>query len=289
MEVTGVAASKLRPSTTLQPGQLVSFRPDFGTEKDDGAQVEMPEIPVLYEDSFIVLIDKPPTIAVHPPASARTPWREPTVASWFAARREAADDVDLPAPPGEPGRPGIVHRLDRETSGVMVLAKTQVALEELRLQFKARTVSKEYRAVAYGEPRFDSDWIDKPLATHPRQGDRMVVARDGMQSKEASTFYEVVERFRGATLFACRPKTGRTHQIRVHMMSIGHSLVGDRAYRSRNQQHSALPEGAPDPGRHCLHAFRLALKHPRTGEDLSVEAPMPADLTALLDWFRAHR
>ena len=115
----------------------------------------------------------------------------------------------------------------------------------------------------------------------------MTVVKDG--GKEALTYYEVVERFRGFTDFRCKPRTGRTHQIRVHMMSIGHSLVGDRAYRARNAARLELPEGAPDPGRHCLHAERLTIKHPRTHEPIQFEAALSPELTDLLRWLRANR
>src|SRR5690606_22556213 len=114
--------------------------------------------------------------------------------------------------------------------------------------------------------RFDSDWIERNLAPHPVKGDRMVVVPEG--GRQASTYYEVVERFAGFSHLLCRPKTGRTHQIRVHLTSIGHSLVGDRLYKSRNMSTRELPQGAPDPGRHCLHARSLAFEHPVTHEHL---------------------
>jgi len=180
-----------------------------------------------------------------------------------------------------------VHRLDRDTSGVMVIARTVPALEFLRAQFKARTAAKEYRCIVWGEPRFQSDWIERPLALDPRHPDRMAVVDAG--GREASTYYEVVERFAGFAHVRCRPRTGRTHQIRVHMTSIGHSLVGDRVYRSRSRQHDALPELAPDPMRQCLHALRLVLAHPQTHEPIEFEAEMPADLDKLLAWLRANR
>src|SRR5690606_34803257 len=178
-------------------------------------------------------------------------------------------------------------RLDKETSGVMVLARSDEAMHFLKAQFRARAVDKEYRAIVYGTPRFDSDWVERNLAPHPQKGDRMIAVAEG--GREAQTFYAVVERFAGFTHVRCEPKTGRTHQIRVHMASLGHSLVGDRLYRSRNAQQAGLPDGAPDPGRHCLHARRLAFEHPLTRERLAFEAPWPADLEALLAWLREHR
>jgi 23S rRNA pseudouridine1911/1915/1917 synthase len=234
---------------------------------------------VLFEDPHLLVIDKQPGLAAHPPAGAREP--VVSVASLAVARCGP-----LPAVAGA-DRPGIVHRLDKETSGVMVLAKDEESFHFVKAQFKARTVRKEYLALAWGEARFDSDHIERNLAVHPRYGDRMTVVDDG--GREASTYYEVVERFAGLTLFRCLPKTGRTHQIRVHLASIGHSLVGDRMYRSRRIGDASLPQGAPDPGRHCLHAARIELRHPRTHEPVVFAAPLPADFAALLAWLRENR
>jgi 23S rRNA pseudouridine1911/1915/1917 synthase len=169
----------------------------------------------------------------------------------------------------------------------MVLAKTEVAMEFLRMQFKERTAEKEYRCIVLGEPRFLSDWIERPIGTDPKHPDRMTVVEEG--GRESSTYYEVLERFRGFAYVRCRPKTGRTHQIRVHMTAIGHSLVGDRIYRSRIRQHEGLPAGAPDPRRQCLHALQLSLPHPATQERITFESPLAADMQELLVWLRANR
>jgi len=187
----------------------------------------------------------------------------------------------------DPTRPGIVHRLDRDTTGVMLVARDEAAFTALRRQFHDRLVDKEYRCIVFGEPRFDSDWIERAIGTDARHPDRMTVLEDG--GRDASTFYEVVERFAGFAHVSCRPKTGRTHQIRVHMTSIGHSLVGDRLYRSRRRQQDELPAQAPDPGRQCLHARSLSVTHPATHERLVVEAPMASDMERLLAWLRAER
>jgi 23S rRNA pseudouridine1911/1915/1917 synthase len=234
---------------------------------------------VLFEDPHLLVIDKQAGLHVHPPSGARAP--VVSVAALAVARCGP-----LPSVAGA-DRPGIVHRLDKETSGVMVLAKDEESVHFLKAQFKARTVRKEYAALAWGEARFDSDYIERNLAVHPRYGDRMTVVEEG--GREASTYYEVVERFAGFTRFCCVPKTGRTHQIRVHLASIGHSLVGDRMYRSRRIGDASLPQGAPDPGRHCLHAARIELRHPRTHEPVTFEAPLPDDFAALLAWLRENR
>ncbi len=265
----------------LKPGQTVEFIPNSETETHalSTSQDAAPIPRILFEDPFLLVIDKPAGLVAHPPNAARM--HVPSVSSWAEAYSPG-----MPVVAGE-DRPGIVHRLDRETSGVMVLPKTDAAFHFIKGEFKARRVRKEYRAIAFGEARFQSDHIDRNIATHPQKGDRMVVVKEG--GRQASTFYEVVERFSGFTHFACYPKTGRTHQIRVHMTSVGHSLVGDRLYRARNYVNVALPTQAPDPGRHCLHARCLEFRHPHTEETLAFEAELPAEMGGLLDWLRQNR
>ena len=275
-----VGSQRVRPGLFLAPGQLVEFSVAPSVPFDPLApDLPLPDIRVLHEDAWLCAIDKPVGLAAHPTEDRN--FRDHTVASWALARFGP-----LPTVP-DAVRPGIVHRLDRDTSGVMVVARNQVAFDFLRAQFKARTAAKEYRCIVYGEPRFQSDWIERPIATDPRHPDRMTTVEEG--GRESSTYYEVVERFAGFAHVRCKPQTGRTHQIRVHMTSIGHSLVGDRVYRSRMRQHEALPAAAPDPRRQCLHALRLSLPHPQTQEVVEFEAPMPPDLQALLAWLRQHR
>ncbi len=275
-----IGSLRLRPGLYLEAGQVVEFTADPVVVRDPLApDAPLPVLRVVYEDAWLCAIDKPVGLAAHPTEDKS--FREHTVASWALARYG-----ELPSAP-EARRPGIVHRLDRDTSGVMVVARNQIAFDFLRAQFKARTAVKEYRCIVYGEPRFQSDWIERPIASDPKHPDRMTVVEEG--GRESSTFYEVVEQFAGFAHVRCKPKTGRTHQIRVHMTSIGHSLVGDRVYRSRARQHDALPPEAPDPRRQCLHALRLSLPHPQTQELVEFEAPMPVDLQQLLSWLRAHR
>ena len=274
-----VGDAPARPSRVLTAGDVVNFAPHPARRADPlSPGLPLPELRILYEDAWLCAIDKPVGIAAHPPEDRSV--RAHTVASWARERFG-----ELPA--AVDGRPGIVHRLDRDTSGVMVLAKTQAAFDDLRAQWKMRTVEKEYRCIVFGEPRFQSDWIERNIAPDPARPDRMIVVDEG--GREASTYYEVAERFRGFAHVLCRPKTGRTHQIRVHMTAIGHSLVGDPVYRSRSRQHEALPDAAPDPRRQCLHARRLSLLHPETREPVAFEAPLPADLQDLLAWLRTHR
>jgi 23S rRNA pseudouridine1911/1915/1917 synthase len=269
-----------KPGLVLSAGQLVAFDPKPPEMLRRETTAAPPQDPtVLFEDEWVLVIDKPAGLVCHP-AQVSTRDTRPNVADWARIRVPG-----LPVLAGE-DRPGIVHRLDKETSGVMVLAKTDEAFHFLKGEFRARRVEKEYRAISFGESRFDSDYIERHIGGHPKKGDRMTVVKEG--GREASTYYEVVERFAGFTLFHCKPKTGRTHQIRVHMTSVGHGLVGDRFYRSRNHANSHLPEGAPDPARHCLHARRLAFRHPHSHETVAFEADLPPDMADLLAWLREH-
>lgn len=261
----------------LRPGQEVCFCPTSLEQiaVPEAAQNFSAKLEILFEDPHILVIDKQPGIVAHRPSSHRS--SDTNIAE--LAQQHCGGEISMAT--GD-DRPGIVHRLDKETSGVMILAKNDEASHYLRGQFKARTTRKEYRAIAYGSPRFDSDYIERQIAAHPRMGDRMTVVQEG--GREASTYYEVLERFTDHSYLRCLPKTGRTHQIRVHLMSIGHSLVGDRFYRSRNIGHCRLAENAPDPGRHCLHALRLGIRHPHTHQEMKFEAPLPEDMEKLLRW-----
>ena len=272
-----VAGRTGRPGQFVAPGQQVEFVAADQPVRDPLVpDLPLPEVRILYDDPDLCVIDKPPGLAAHP--SEDRSQVAHTVASWAQAKFGR-----LPSP-SDVQRPGIVHRLDRDTSGVMVIAKTESAMGSLRAQWKARAVEKEYRCIVYGEPRFQSDWIERPIASDPRHPDRMTVVDAG--GRDAATFYEVLERFAGFAHVKCLPKTGRTHQIRVHMTAISHSLVGDRVYRSRARQHDVLPAGAPQPRRQCLHARRLALLHPATQAPMVFEAPIPPDMAALLQWLR---
>ncbi len=181
------------------------------------AEDTAPLPPILYEDEDIVAFDKPAGLVVH---------RNDRYGGGTLADLAQARYGPLPEVQGE-HRPGIVHRLDRETSGVIVLGRTQEALEELKRQFKEREAEKTYLAFVHESPRFDSEWIDEPIGTDERHPERKMVVPRG-QGREASTYYEVRERFRGFSLIECKPRTGRTHQIRVHLSWAEHSLVGDR-------------------------------------------------------------
>ncbi|HLU38876.1 MAG TPA: RluA family pseudouridine synthase [Planctomycetota bacterium] len=265
----------------LPAGQWVEFSPLPAEPEGEPSPAVPPEpLRILHEDAFVLVIDKRPGLPSHPPEGARGERR------LSVATLALAHCGDLPDLSGA-DRPGIVHRLDKDTSGVMVLAKTAEAFHFLQGQFKARTVVKEYRCLSYGEARFDSDWVEAPIADHPTRPERMQVVREG--GREAVTYYEVVERFAGFTHFRCLPRTGRTHQIRVHMEFAGYSLVGDKVYRARSQQHAALPPECPPAERQMLHAFALTFDHPWSRERLTFTAPIPPDMERVLAWLRQHR
>ena len=256
---------------------------------------------VLHEDEHLIAIAKPPGMVSHPSSVVRG-----STVSELAVERFGP----LPSLQGA-DRPGIVHRLDAETSGLMLLARTPAAAEGLLAAFRERRVEKTYLALVHGEPRFDSDWITSPLGRAPGRPDRMSVieppeARDPWDPEvargrdeededdeetaapglEAVTYYETRERLAGFALVAAFPRTGRTHQIRVHLTSIGHPLIGERVYRPRRQLSLALPRGAPPMERHALHAAALDLAHPVTGVPLHLECPLWEDMARLLEGLR---
>jgi len=194
-------------------------------------------------------------------------------------------------------RPGIVHRLDRLTSGVIVMGRTLPALQSLKEQFKEREVSKMYLAVVHGAPRFDSEWRTGAIGASPKNPERMRVVPPRLQddlvergeARAAETLIERVEELGPATLVAAHPRTGRTHQIRVHLQDAGLPIVGDRAYSHGSAQKHALPRSVHRMERPALHARRLSFRHPETGESVTFEAPLPADLEGLIEGLRALR
>ncbi|MBK9388341.1 MAG: RluA family pseudouridine synthase [Planctomycetes bacterium] len=232
---------------------------------------------VLYEDGQLAVIDKPAGMSTHPNANDKSP----TVSELAAVRWP-----DLPRLQGE-DRPGIVHRLDRFTSGVMVLALNEPAMAELKAQFKNRTVQKEYRALVYGEPAFDSAWIDRPIGRDPAHPEMMSVTVEA--GREAQTYYQVLERYEGFAYVRCLPKTGRTHQIRVHLTSEGLPLLGDKVYRTRLSRSSQLPSEFPPVERQFLHAHGLQFAHPTSQERLEFVVPLPDDMRAVRDFLRVAR
>ena len=195
---------------------------------------------------------------------------------------------------GGPTRPGIVHRLDRDTSGVILVAKHDLAHGQLAEQFQTRAIEKEYFAIVAGVPVRDRDVIDAPIGMHPHHREKMAIRRDAPDSRPAETFYEVLERFDGFAAVRVLPKTGRTHQIRVHLDHIGCPVLCDRQYGGRARiTRGEIRRDRTDEtvmlDRQALHARRLRFTHPNTGATIEVEAPLPTDLVAVLTELRSYR
>ncbi len=247
-----------KPAARLREGQTVSLvvPPPAPSRLTPQAM----DLDVAYEDADLLVIDKPAGLVTHP---------APGHPDHTLANAVLAHCPDLEGVGGEI-RPGLVHRLDRDTSGLIVVAKNDAAQAGLSGQFKERTVSKAYLAVVTGYPEPERATIDAPIGRHPRSRTRMAVVSTG---REAVTEYDVLRRMRGYSLVETRPRTGRTHQIRVHLASVGHPVAGDAVYGRT----------APGLDRHFLHAHRLAFSHPRTGKRLALESPLPSDLRAWLE------
>jgi 23S rRNA pseudouridine1911/1915/1917 synthase len=272
----------VRASERVQPGERIAIRlPD--APRAGPAPEDIP-LDVLYEDEHIAAVNKPPGMVVHP---AKGHWSG-TLAGAIQHRFGSMSGV------GGPTRPGIVHRLDRDTSGVIVVARHDQAHTKLAAQFESREVEKEYFAIVAAQPRLDRDLIDRPIGAHPYQREKMAIRTDHPTVRESQTYYEVVERFDGLAALRVLPKTGRTHQIRVHLASIGCPILCDRLYGGRAKlTRGELARRYEDATvvleRQALHARRIALNHPATNERIEFIAPLAADLATALAAIRELR
>jgi 23S rRNA pseudouridine1911/1915/1917 synthase len=234
------------------------------------------EFSVVFADDTVIVVDKPAGLVVHPGAGQASG----TLVGGLLAR---FPDLVGMIEPAAKDRPGIVHRLDKGTSGLLVVARTAGARRSLTAQLAAREAERRYRALVWGQVGSDTGLIDAPIRRADNDPTRMAVRAGG---REARTRYRVERRFSvpvGATLVACKLETGRTHQIRVHLSAIGHAVVGDNRYDRHGRWPDALPRLAS--GRVWLHAERLAFDHPATGERVSFVSPLPPDLVAVLAGF----
>lgn len=272
-----------KPSYRLKPGQRVRIvLPEIPRQSPKPENIPLE---ILLEDDHFLVVNKPPGMVVHP---ARGNWSGTlanALAYHFAGHLSSL---------GGPARPGIVHRLDRDTSGVVLVAKNDMAHAKLSGQFQSQTIHKRYVALVLGCPELDRDLIDEPIGAHPRQREKMAIRRDASVGRPARTFYETRERFDGFALLELAPKTGRTHQIRVHLDHIGYPVLCDRQYGGRARiTRGEIRRDSSDTfvllERQALHAQRLSFAHPESGCPVEVEAPLPLDIQAVLDELREHR
>ncbi len=261
-----------RPSHLLQGGEIIEIPVAPLSSTGEFLEPEPGELELLYEDPDLAVIAKPVGLVVHPGAGQR----EGTLAHRLVARFPELAAV------GHPQRPGIVHRLDRGTSGVMVVARNEASLQGLARQFERRSVGKQYLAVAYGRLSSSPLLVDAPIGRHPRHRTRMTVAANGRSARTRFEELRYLDTPRVSLLLA-RLDTGRTHQIRVHLKAEKHPLVGDSVYGENRWRAAPPPLQATlrDFPRPALHAWQLSFEHPRLGQALSFQAPLPDDLEGL--------
>ncbi|MEQ8790694.1 MAG: RluA family pseudouridine synthase [Pirellulaceae bacterium] len=266
----------------LRPGQRVTI--ELPQQPRESPEPEEVPLEILFEDDALAVVNKPSGMVVHP---SKGHWSG-TLTAALAWHFENLSSC------GGSARPGIVHRLDRDTSGVIVVAKTDEAHLALAAQFEARTVEKEYFALVKGTPDRDHDVVEQPIGAHPHQREKMAIRADHATSRDARTLFETAERFTGFAAVRAFPKTGRTHQIRIHLAHLGYPVLCDKLYGGRSRiTEGELREGREGGAvvleRQALHARRLRLTHPQSGEPLECVAPLPADIQHALDCLRQWR
>ena len=287
--------SRNRIQTLIKGGQaLVNGnieKPGYKVKLDERITLDLPErkvrevlpepIPlyVIFEDPHIIVLNKSAGLVVHPAPGNYTGTLVNALLYHFGSLPSQGSRTEA----DERERAGIVHRLDKDTSGVMVIARTHEALRSLSAQFKSRVVKKRYLALVLGVIKKGSGTIEAGLGRHVKQ--RKKISVHTHHAREAVTAYIVKERFKNVTLVEVEIKTGRTHQIRVHMAHIGHPVLGDRVYGGTK----VMKHGAVDIPRQMLHAETLSLLHPDTGTPLSFTAPPPADMAVIIEKLRAEK
>ncbi len=283
-----------KPSFRLKPGSVVSFKL-VEPPRESPIPEDIP-LDVLYEDDDLAVVNKPADMVVHP---ARGHWSGTLVGA--LANRFAGQ---LSSNRG-PARPGIVHRLDRDTSGAIIVAKNDLAHARLAALFEEKRIQKEYFAIVLGTINADREIVDMPIGHHPKYRVKMAIAPNDPEAKPAQTYFETLERFRGFSTVRCLPKTGRTHQIRLHLAHLGCPILCDKLYGGRSTitfdeiagKHDRSPQAREDEttepipalARQALHARKITFEHPTTGETLEIEAPIPHDLQQTLDALRLYR
>jgi len=264
----------LKPATTVEAGAVLIVEEPAPVPST--LEAEAMDLVIVHEDEHILVLDKPAGLVIHPAAGNPSG----TLVNALLAHCDDLSGI------GGVERPGIVHRLDKDTTGLMVVAKNDSAHQHLSLAFRRRQVHKTYLAICYGVPSPGEGVVDASIGRHPRERQRMAVTPSG---RPARTLYELVEALTGTALVACRLVTGRTHQIRVHLAHLGHALVGDPLYAGRQWRNLEEPARSACRAfpRQALHSWRLELAHPATREILAFEAPLPPDMDELLGTLRA--
>ncbi|MBE6577594.1 MAG: RluA family pseudouridine synthase [Ruminococcaceae bacterium] len=286
-ELTRSAAARLIESANV----LLDGKPiakNYKMREGDTLEIELPEpetadaepenipIDVVYEDEDIIVVNKPKGMVVHPAAGNKN---GTLVNALLYHCKDSLSGI------GGVVRPGIVHRIDKDTGGLLVVAKNDAAHLFLAEQIKYHNVSRIYYAIALGNFKEDSGTVNAPIGRHPVDRKKMAVIRSAdKRAREAITHWSVVERFGQFTLIRCELETGRTHQIRVHMASIGHPLLGDGVYGGDGTQFEARHRSLIDG--QCLFAAKLMLTHPRTGEEMTLEAELPEYFSKVLELLR---
>jgi 23S rRNA pseudouridine1911/1915/1917 synthase len=269
----------VKSSRRLRVNDRLSVR--LPEHPDSSLTAEDIPLDVLFEDDSLIVINKQAGMIVHP---GRGNYHG-TLAGALQFHFDRLSDV------AGQFRPGIVHRLDRDTSGVIVIAKNNQVHHRLSEQFERRDVCKEYRAIAWGVLEFDSDYIETHVGVHPKHREKMRVCPPGGNARDAVTFYEVLERFKDFTYVRLLPRTGRTHQLRIHLQHLGHPIIADRPYGGRAQLRRADVDRDCQAievliSRQALHAFRLEFIHPQSGQPAAFEAPLPEDFQRTLGALR---
>lgn len=277
-----VNGSPTKASYKVRPGDEIRIEIPPPAPADIAAE-EIP-LEIIYEDSDIVVVNKPRGMTTHPAPGALAG----TLVNALLARTHDLSGV------GGVQRPGIVHRLDKNTSGLIVVAKNDAAHTGLQAQIQKRTAGRKYLALVWGDTKFEKAVVDAPIGRHPTDRKKMAVVVDGRPARAAVTDLAVVERLKGFTLLEASLRTGRTHQIRVHCAYINHPVVGDPVYggkrtlpgRFGSRDRLEFEKLLSDLDGQALHAYRLSFDHPRTGERMEFEAPMSHDMRVLIDWIR---
>ena len=257
------------PSAIIRAGDLISFSlPDSPST----AVAPVPyDLDIVFEDQFIIVVNKQRGVVVHPAAGHYSD----TLVNYLLHYSNLSNM--------DPIRPGIVHRIDKDTSGLLVVAKDNHSHEKLAVQFSKHSIKRKYKALVWGIPETDNGIIDQPIARHPIYRKKFSIRSDG---KPAITHWKAIQSFHHLSLLECRLETGRTHQIRVHLSSIGHALLGDPIYGRFRNYAKKYPEQVKSALRRfsgqALHAQILGFKHPHHGKWLEFEAPMPVDMQSII-------